>query len=103
MLAPFCEALAPDVVARALEPLGHPDVGLHGQPNRNRGAGGERLEGNRQAVTADHGGMDAARDSSELLEGQRYLPARLAEAGLGLLISIEPPFEESEFEGECDH
>src|SRR3712207_7798266 len=47
--------------------------------DRDRGAGDQRLECDGQAVAGEHGGVDAARELTQLLERGRHLPLRRSE------------------------
>ena len=71
--------------------------------DRDRGAGGERLQRGPEAVVAEDGGMDAARQLAQLLDGELGLLARLRDELRGRVrIAVDPRLGEPERDGHGD-
>ena len=79
VLADVRETLRDDVVGRDLDLLGQPLFEAHRQLDGSRRMRGDRLERHLEAVPAEHGRMETARNRAKLVERHRDLASRLIE------------------------
>ena len=102
MLADIGKTLRDDIERSDLDLLWQPALERNVQTHRHRSAGGDRLQGHLQTVTAENGRMEAARHRPKLVERDCDLLSRLVESRTGIGIAGHLLLQQAQLERERD-
>src|SRR3954451_24356666 len=102
MLADVRKALRDDIERGHFDLLGQATIESDREAQRDRRAGGDRLQSDLQTMPAQHGGMEAPRNGAKLVERDSDLLPRLIETRASVLIARDLLLEQAELERERD-